>query len=193
MTVDDIRDELTQILTDENPKDAMLQAYTSGLTRVILPEFDIMMNCSQNTPYHYANVGFHTLDTVKSVENTPVLRWAALLHDIGKPNVKVWVEEKQRERFLGHAEESVRISKAILERLKFPESDTNMILKLVKLHDFYTENEMALKGFADDYGAEFIDNLEKLAMADASAHSDMCRDELIRKKKAMFTKMRAYM
>ena len=46
------------------------------------------METEQNNPYHCYSVGEHTLAMLKHCEADPVLRWTALLHDIGKPLVK---------------------------------------------------------------------------------------------------------
>ena len=78
-----IRVEMEKLIVSNHP-DKLITAYKSGITKVIFPEFDKMMECSQNTPYHKYNVGEHTIKVMENVENTKEMRWAALLHDIGK-------------------------------------------------------------------------------------------------------------
>ena len=85
-----IRDELTKILLSDNPQVLELFVIT-GLEPYafdgITPIGDIL-NCEHQNPWHYADVFHHTMDIVKRVPKTFELRWAALMHDFGKPAVK---------------------------------------------------------------------------------------------------------
>ena len=56
---------------------------------MILPEFDAFMETPQNHPHHSYSVGEHILLSVEAVEADKTLRLAALLHDIGKPKVRL--------------------------------------------------------------------------------------------------------
>ena len=72
-----IRVELEKLITSNHP-DKLITAYKAGITKVGLPEFDRMMECPQNTPYHMYNVGEHTIKVMENVPDTKVMRWAAL-------------------------------------------------------------------------------------------------------------------
>ena len=85
-----IREELEKIVCSDHP-DRLHTAYELGVTAVIFPEWDAMMECDQITPHHFTNVGDHTIATleyiVKNYGDIPahedrILRLAALLHDI---------------------------------------------------------------------------------------------------------------
>lgn len=79
--------ELTKMIVSKHPE-RLEEAYELGLTNIFLPEFDRMMQTPQNNPYHLYDVGRHTLQVMRAVSATPVLRYAALLHDVGNQNVR---------------------------------------------------------------------------------------------------------
>ena len=90
--------ELEKLILSDNP-DKLIEAYNLGITKVVLPEFDAMMECKQDTPYHMYNVGEHTIKVMENVEKTRVMRFAALLHDVAKPDVHTF---DTRSHFKGH-------------------------------------------------------------------------------------------
>lgn len=173
-----IRDEFTKMLSSDNPKKGFVDAYETGITAMVLPEFDRMMECEQNVPSHYANVGIHSLDVVEYVRPEPNLRWAALLHDVGKPTVK-GVNAKGYDSFYHHPEKSAEISGNILSRLKFSNADKKEIKSLVEMHDFISNKDSKIRYFAAKYGEDFVTKLGELKEADANAHVKGCSKEFI--------------
>jgi tRNA nucleotidyltransferase (CCA-adding enzyme) len=133
ISMERIRDELTGILVSPEPLKFILLRDT-GLLQHLIPEFEICFHAIQNNPYHIYNVAVHSLYAVSFIESDKHLRWAMLLHDIGKPASKSR-GEKGVEHFYGHPEKSVRISKGILKRLKFDNNFTDRVLRLIKQHD----------------------------------------------------------
>ena len=81
---DSIQVELMKLLTSDHPE-VFRVVWETGITAVILPEFDACMETPQHNPHHCRGVGDHILYTLTGVEKEKALRWAALLHDIGKP------------------------------------------------------------------------------------------------------------
>ena len=79
-----IQVELTKLVISPNP-DFLRIAWETGITAVVLPEFDRLMEQPQNNPHHCWNVGEHTLNSLCQVEADKVLRLTMLLHDMGKP------------------------------------------------------------------------------------------------------------
>ena len=110
--------------------------WETGITAVILPEFDEMMKTEQNTPHHYTTVGEHTLAALQVSEKDKVLRLALLFHDSGKPLVRT-TDDFGIDHFYGHAEESVERTRKILHRLKFDNDTLYQVTKLVKYHDLH--------------------------------------------------------
>ena len=72
-----IQAELDKLLVSSHPEMFRI-LYETGITKVIMPAFDDMMNTEQNTPYHDSTVGEHTLKVMVNIKNNHYLRWAAL-------------------------------------------------------------------------------------------------------------------
>lgn len=134
-----IQVELVKLLTSDHPDD-LRTAYETGITAVILPEFDACMKCEQNHPYHVDNVGEHTLHALMHVENDKILRLTMLFHDFGKPATHSRNEEGIS-RFYGHAAVSAEMARAVMRRLKFDNDTTDRVKKLVEEHDRFIKNE----------------------------------------------------
>lgn len=77
--------ELDKILTSTHPHRGLDALAQTELLRFILPELWIQYHYDQNSPYHRLSLFEHTKKTVQLVKNDVIIRWAALLHDIGKP------------------------------------------------------------------------------------------------------------
>ncbi len=134
------------ILSGERMRDEMNKAaLTCGLAPMIramdqsevlekiFPEFLPMKNCAQDPLYHSeGDVFVHTLMVMDRAPRTVVLQWAALLHDVGKPNTQTF--EGTRIKFIGHEVHSEAIGRRILERLVFSKEQAERIALLVRLH-----------------------------------------------------------
>lgn len=130
-----IRVELEKLITSNHP-DKLITAYKAGITKVVLPEFDRMMECPQNTPYHMYNVGEHTMKVMENVPATKEMRWAALLHDVGKPeSITYDKKDPKRMHFYGHAHVGAKMVHPILRRLKMDNKTIKLVTRLVECHD----------------------------------------------------------
>ncbi len=151
-----VREELLKLLSEENATEYLRKMSDYELLFEIIPELKEEINCSQNT-YHKFNVWNHTLNTcdhlehllngkenmmnetlqlaVQSIENAnkPLLKLAALLHDVGKPMSRS-VDEKNIVHFYGHEKKGAEISAGILSRLKFSSRDTDYMLSVINEH-----------------------------------------------------------
>ncbi len=134
---DKIREEFDKILMTDNPG-VIMDMNELGLLKHIIPELDICFSVPQKNKYHIYNVGEHIIHAVMSTPNDTVIRWAALLHDIGKPICKS-VDANGIIHFYGHHRESVRLATEILRRLKVDNQLTKEILVLIENHDVRIE------------------------------------------------------
>ena len=100
----------------------------------VLPELAPMRGLDQRTPYHIYDVMEHTAYVVEYAPATPLLRWAALFHDCGKPDA-FFIDDTGRGHFYGHAIVSVDLAKEALSRLKMSHALLEDILLLVRYHD----------------------------------------------------------
>ena len=129
-----IQVELVKLLVSPHP-DYLRMAYDMGVTKVILPEFDRMMETPQNHPHHKYNVGEHTLHALLAVPCDRILRLTMLLHDVGKPDT-LSVDENGITHFHGHPTVGEELAKQILRRLKFDNDTIHTVTCLVRYHDY---------------------------------------------------------
>ena len=169
-----IRDEVTKILLSNNPD--MLNLFVlSGLEE---PAFGFtplgdMMKCEHQNPWHYTDVFHHTMDVVNGVPATFELRWAALLHDSGKPSVKTLKEGKtDHYNYIGHSEASAEIALRLMETLKFSNDQKDIVYKFVKYHDepLAEERNSKFKKIVVEIGKDKFLDFIKLRAADSFAH-----------------------
>lgn len=99
----------------------------TGALKTILPEIWETIGVKQNPTYHKYDVYGHILRTMATLP--PKLRLIGLLHDIGKPELI-----REHGRASGHAEPSARMTKEILERLRYSKEYTRKAVKLVSDH-----------------------------------------------------------
>lgn len=123
-------DELCKLLLLAKAED--LLRFAPILARAI-PEIAPMMGFEQHTPHHIYDVYTHTAMVVEAVPNTLTMRWAALLHDIGKPSCFT-LDENGRGHFLGHASVSGDMANEILRRLKAPTALRNRVVEIIRCH-----------------------------------------------------------
>lgn len=171
-----IQVELVKMLISKNP--GLLQmAYELGITKVILPEFDEMMATAQETPHHKYSVGEHTLKTIEFVPEDKVLRLTMLFHDIGKPLMKTF-DENKRAHFKMHDIKGAEMTKQILRRLKFDNDTTNKVVKLVQYHDYRMPAEPKnVRRAMNKIGEELFPYYLEVRKADTLAQSEYKKEE----------------
>lgn len=130
-----IQTELVKLLVSPHPEYLGI-AYELGITAVILPEFDEIMQTPQNNPRHICGVGEHTLEALKNVPADKVLRLAVLFHDFGKPQTRL-TDPEGMDQFEGHADLGAVIANRILRRLKFDKDSIRKVTSLVRFHSWH--------------------------------------------------------
>ena len=165
-----IRDEFSKIIMSNRAMEGIEQLRKLGFLQYIIPELQEGYGVSQNK-HHIYTVWEHNLLALKyAVEQNwdVVVRIASLLHDVAKPRVKRG--EGKDATFHGHEVVGGRMTKQILERLKFPKKEIEKITKLVRFHLFYYNvdevTESSVRRLVRNVGAANMQDLLKVRMAD---------------------------
>ena len=233
-----IRTELTKLLLSDGA-DRLLQAVEAGLTEYFLPELDVMLQTPQNNPHHCYDVGRHSIEAVRAInqlwrevcvdsetggsifnqlwrktgaddktagkggggERLPmaqqdkkvqtILVYAALLHDVAKPDC-LWTDEEGIDHFYNHNELGADKAEGILRRLKFDNETIDVVTKIIRYHDCRHENcwingaysnkgKRAMRRLMNRIGVTAMPLLFLLQRADLLAQSDYTREEKLAK------------
>lgn len=173
-----IRTELVKLLVSDHPEYLRI-AYETGVTKVVLPEFDRCMDTPQNHPHHCFHVGEHTLVSLTKVPADRILRLTMLLHDMGKPDA-LETDGEGITHFHGHEVMGEKIARSILMRLKFDNDSIAKICKLVLYHgygdDFTWDLKLARRSL-NRIGLEAFPDLFTVKRGDILAQSDYLREE----------------
>lgn len=171
-----IQTETVKLLVSDRPQ-MWKTVYELGITKIIMPEFDEIMETPQNTPHHMLNVGEHTLRAMEGVENSKVLRLTMLLHDMGKAKMRT-TDEHGVDHFKGHGDVGKEMARSILRRLKFDNDTIVKVCHLVYWHDDRAEvSEKAVRRAMNRVGEELFPMLLKVQRADTMAQSMYRREE----------------
>lgn len=183
-----IREELSKLLLSDHA-DRLRILYESGISRVILPEFDEMMKTAQNNIHHIYSVGEHTIKTVSEVASVRaakafdekeklILKWTMLLHDVEKPGTKSIGMDGQ-DHFYGHAEKGAETARRILKRLKFDNYSLDLIEHLIRWHSHrFVLTPAGMRRAVSKIGKEYMELLFEVMRADISAKNPELTKEM---------------
>jgi tRNA nucleotidyltransferase/poly(A) polymerase len=178
-----VRDELIRILTEGGARRGFELLDGTGLLAEILPEVAAMKGVRQPPDYHpEGDVWTHTLLMLDQLrEPGPALALGVLLHDVGKPPT---FRVADRIRFDGHVETGVKMTEAILSRLRFSSDQIRQVTALVANHmrfkDAPNMRESTLKRFLRL--ENFPGHLELHRLDCVASHGHLENYELVKEK-----------
>jgi len=166
-----IRIEFLRILRNERVYEGIMLLKDSNLLNYILPELIIGIGISQTRPgrHHTDDVFTHNVLSLKFCPSTdPVVRFSALLHDVGKP--KVMSKDKDNlVIFHNHEVAGAKIAAEICERLKFSKIDKDRVVNLIRWHMFgvnENQTDSAIRRFIRKIGVGNVKDMLDIRIAD---------------------------
>lgn len=174
-----IFEEMSKLLMSDYPCIGLNLLNKTGLLKEILPELEICKTVTQNK-VDANNVYEHIVNSVQAAADknySLTIRWALLLHDIGKPNSIV--TENNISHFYQHEIESEKLALQIMSRLKFSNKMTEDISVLIKNHMVkYTPSwtDGAIKRFINRVGQDRIMPLFNLQWCDQIASEGVSKE-----------------
>lgn len=163
-----IRDELVKILSSDFPADGIKLLDNSGILEFILPELVAEHGISQKGTHHNDDVFDHSLKALAACQSGNwVVRFATLVHDIGKP--PTYRERAGKATFYNHEVVGANIAKQIAERLHFSKEQREKVYMLVRWHMFSVSeflSDAAVRRFIKRVGSENTTDMLDLRTAD---------------------------
>ena len=170
ISLERFRDEFLKMMKSPKPSVALKMLEETGLLELFIPEMKNCRGCVQSD-----GRGFHDFDVMDHLfyscdgapQTKPLVRIAALLHDIGKPAAKKI--KAGNITFYGHENIGRDMSKEILTRLKFSNAEIEAVSHLIEMHMFHYESswtDAAVRRFVIKAKKECIEDLFDLRLSD---------------------------
>tara|TARA_B100000575_G_scaffold71464_1_gene55589 strand:- start:244 stop:1140 length:897 start_codon:yes stop_codon:yes gene_type:complete len=131
-----ITNEFMKILSTDIPSKGLILLQETGLMKMIFPEIDVMYGMDQSEEWHHKDIFYHTMEVVDNaakLSKKTKLRFAALVHDIAKPNTRK-IDPKKGYTFHGHDAIGERMLNRVSSRMKLPNNLKEYLKKLTLLH-----------------------------------------------------------
>ncbi|MEX1263245.1 MAG: CCA tRNA nucleotidyltransferase [Actinomycetota bacterium] len=165
--------ELDKLLVGERVTNGLSLLVTTGLADRFMPEL-AALELEQDPVHRHKDVLRHTYAVVESCEHDPVLRLAALLHDIGKPSTRQITPEGVQ--FHHHEVVGARMAEKRLRELRYPNQVIDDVRKLVEMHlrfHGYGDgwSDAAVRRYVRDAGP-LLDKLNQLTRADVTTRNE---------------------
>ena len=128
--------ELIKILETDIPSIGLIILQQTGLMKHVFPEIDIMYGMEQPKEWHHKDIFYHTMqvvDNVAKLSDKMELRFAALVHDIGKPKTRR-IHKTKGFTFHGHDDLGSRMLHKISKRMKLSNELRDYLIKMTLLH-----------------------------------------------------------
>jgi len=179
-----VRQELETVLVAPDCRHALGRLQEAGVLAVVLPEVDATVGLTSEGGRQHKDVWAHTAQVVAQCPARPTVRWAGLLHDIGKVETREFKADGTV-TFLGHAEAGAAMFRErIAGRLAFPRAQARDLYDLIRHHQRAGQynlgwGDSAVRRYYREMGASLPDLLD-LSRADVTSRIPGRRPEAMR-------------
>jgi tRNA nucleotidyltransferase (CCA-adding enzyme) len=166
-----VRDEWIKTMKARRPSRAFEIMRSSGILAITCPELELGVGMRQNK-YHAYDVWRHGMECMDACAGDPILRIAALLHDVGKPQSRALSDKTGDYTFYDHDRIGAEIADPICVRLRFSNDERARITSLVRHHLFHYTDEWVdatVRRWIRRVGKERLLDLYRLNEADVRA------------------------
>src|SRR3984957_7228967 len=166
-----VRDEWLKAMKARRPSRAFEVMRRTGILGVTCPALLEGVGMEQNK-WHAFDVWRHGMECMDACAADPILRVAALLHDVGKPRTRAWSDKTQDYTFYDHDRVGAEIAEPILAALRFSNDERARVVELVRFHLFHYSDEWtdaAVRRWIRRVGPGRVEDLYVLNAADVRA------------------------
>ncbi len=166
-----IRDELFKLLASSNAYAGIIKLREAGILQIILPELEKCFGIKQEGPKHARiyDIGIHCLLSLKHTPgNDPLVRFAALLHDIGKPATEKRAPDGNV-TFYNHEVVGGKLVLEIAKRFNLSKKETDKLFRLIRFHMFTVsedQTDSAIRRFIKNVGVENLNDIIAVRVGD---------------------------
>jgi len=167
-----LRDEFVKLIMTDFPMRGLIMMKEVDILKYIVPELERGIGVDQNQAHSF-DVWEHNLRTLQhsADKKWPLhVRLSAIFHDISKPETRRFSKEKNDYTFYGHDVVGGRVSREIMERLKFPKDLIDKVSMFVRWHMFFSDTEQitisAVRRLITNVGKDNIWDLVNLRICD---------------------------
>jgi poly(A) polymerase len=175
----DLRSELDAVLADDDPTGGLWELVDSGRALDIVPELPAL-RLEQDPVHRHKDVLTHTIAVTAKTPARPVLRLAALFHDIGKPATRAIIDGEVT--FRNHEAVGAKMTKRRLRALGYDDPTVRAVAELVRLSGRFKGyadgwTDAAVRRYARDAGA-LLGDLNELVRCDCTTRNRAKADRL---------------
>ncbi len=172
-----VRDEWLKAMRAARPSRAFEVMRETGMLAITCPELLEGVGMAQNK-WHAFDVWRHGMACLDACTGDPVLRIAALLHDVGKPRTRAFSDKTKDWTFYDHDRIGAEIADPICQRLKFSTDERQRIVALVRHHLFHYDQwtDAAVRRWIRRVGRERVEDLYVLGEADVRSKAERIDD-----------------
>jgi tRNA nucleotidyltransferase (CCA-adding enzyme) len=166
-----VRDEWVKAMKARAPSRAFDVMRTTGILEITCPELLLGVGVEQNK-WHAYDVWRHAMECMDACAGDPMLRIAALLHDVGKPATRAWSDKTQDWTFYEHERVGAEIAEPIAARLRFSNDERARVVSLVRNHLFHYDagwSDAAVRRWIRRVSVDRLEDLYRLNEADVRA------------------------